>query len=173
MVATAPLFSRGSLIGLLSIGAHGDAEGMSARQSRLLASAIDYASILEAVAGPSMAGRRAVGAERSRLEEMLRAGRFHIVFQPIVILESGATVGYEALTRFDDGMPPDEQFADAAAAGLGPPFELAAISQALDASGRLAAHAFLSLNVSPDTLLTATQELGRLIRDGTGRSSSN
>ena len=42
-----------------------------------------------------------------------QADEFHVVFQPIVDLETRAIVGYEALTRFSDGTPPDIRFADA------------------------------------------------------------
>jgi EAL domain-containing protein (putative c-di-GMP-specific phosphodiesterase class I) len=53
------------------------------------------------------------------------------VFQPIVDLRSGVLDGYEALTRFTDGTPPDVMFALAARSGLGPQLESAAVSAAL------------------------------------------
>ena len=40
------------------------------------------------------------------------------MFQPIVELAGRAVVGYEALTRFTDGRPPDEVFAEAVSCGL-------------------------------------------------------
>ncbi len=97
------------MVGLLSIGVvgSGDERSVAGRESRLLASAIDYASVLGAVAGPAIAGRRIAAATRARLDRELDQRAFHAVFQPIVDLESLATVGYEALTRFDEGTRPE------------------------------------------------------------------
>ena len=59
-----------------------------------------------AVLGPSMASR----VQRSRSRELLQATidrtAFHPVFQPIIDLRSLGVIGYEALTRFDDGTRP-------------------------------------------------------------------
>ena len=63
---------------------------------------------------------------------MLTEHEFHPVFQPIVDLESGATVGFEALTRFHDGTRPDVRFAEALQGGLGTEYELATIRAALE-----------------------------------------
>ncbi len=57
---------------------------------------------------------------REDLLSVLAARAFHPVFQAIVDLESSEVAGYEALTRFDSGQPPDECFADAWSVGLGP-----------------------------------------------------
>jgi diguanylate cyclase (GGDEF)-like protein len=80
-----------------------------------------------------------------------------IVFQPIIALVPGETVGHEALSRFSAAphRPPNEWFADAAEAGLGVDLELAAARRILDKAHLLAATAFVAINVSPDTLLTA------------------
>jgi EAL domain-containing protein (putative c-di-GMP-specific phosphodiesterase class I) len=124
-----------------------------------MAAAIDYASILSAVAGPALAGRRESGAEQTRLEAVLVEQAFHIVFQPIVELETRFVVGYEALTRFTDGTPPDVRFADAERMGLGDEFEVAAIVKAISESTRLPDGVFLSLNVSPAVALASTERL--------------
>jgi EAL domain-containing protein (putative c-di-GMP-specific phosphodiesterase class I) len=44
---------------------------------------------------------------RERVQRALAKGGLRPVFQPIVALASGEPVGYEALTRFADGTPPD------------------------------------------------------------------
>jgi EAL domain-containing protein (putative c-di-GMP-specific phosphodiesterase class I) len=44
---------------------------------------------------------------RERVRRALAEGGLKLVFQPIVALASGEPVGYEALTRFADGTPPD------------------------------------------------------------------
>jgi EAL domain-containing protein (putative c-di-GMP-specific phosphodiesterase class I) len=90
------------------------------------------------------------------------AGNLTMVFQPIVSLELGETVGYEALARFqlEPQRPPNEWFLAAFAADLGPELERAAIEAALDELDGLPRDVSLSVNVSPRTLLTAaTTEL--------------
>ncbi len=82
----------------------------------------------------------------------LATSSFRPVFQPIVDLETGEIVGFEALTRFDSGQRPDLCFADAWSVGLGPEMELATLAAAVEASKRLAPGVWLDLNVSPRLL---------------------
>lgn len=133
-----------------------------------MAAAIDYASILTAVAGSALADRRETVAEHARLQQVLAGRAFHMVFQPIVELETRDVVGYEALTRFTDGTPPDVRFADAARLGLGDDFELAAILEAMGEARRLPLGVFLSLNVSPAVALASGDRL-RAQLNGMGR----
>ena len=86
------------------------------------------------------------------LAAVLAAGAFHPVFQPIVELESGEAVGYEALTRFDSGQRPDLCFADAWSVGLGPELEFATLEAAVEAAKGLPPGLWLDLNVSPRLL---------------------
>jgi EAL domain-containing protein (putative c-di-GMP-specific phosphodiesterase class I) len=83
---------------------------------------------------------------------------FEIVFQPIVDLRSGGVVGAEALTRFGTatvpGRPPDAWFAEAKEVGLGVELETAAIRSALNQLHRLPSGLYLSLNASPDTMMS-------------------
>jgi EAL domain-containing protein (putative c-di-GMP-specific phosphodiesterase class I)/AmiR/NasT family two-component response regulator len=80
---------------------------------------------------------------------------FQMVFQPVVDLFNGTTLGHEALARFDlePARSPNEWFADAADVGLGYALELAAVSRALDVLPHLPPGGFLSVNVSAETLL--------------------
>ncbi|KAA1419235.1 bifunctional diguanylate cyclase/phosphodiesterase [Nocardioides humilatus] len=76
------------------------------------------------------------------------------VFQPIVELDRDEVVGYEALSRFE-GQEPAEVFGRAARDGTLAWLEASAIGSALrswDGAG------LLSVNVSPDTLLTTQFE---------------
>lgn len=160
LIAGAPVYSEATLVGLLLIGASNETAGsFHDRPAKLMAAAIDYASILTAVAGAALAGRRETGDEEARLRQVLDGREFHIVFQPIVDLETRDVVGYEALTRFSDGTPPDVRFADAARLGLGDDFELAAILKAVEEAVRLPADRFLSLNVSPAVVLASGDRL--------------
>jgi EAL domain-containing protein (putative c-di-GMP-specific phosphodiesterase class I) len=134
-----------------------------------MAAAIDYASILTAVAGSALADRRETVEMRSKLRRDLAARAFYPVFQPIVVLETRQVVGFEALTRFADGTAPDVRFAEAAALGLGNEFELAAIEAALVEAPKLPYGMFLSLNVSPAVAMSAGKRLRRHL-DGSARS---
>ena len=167
--AGAPIYAGGDVVGLLWLGLsrHGQRPAPS-RKSTLLAAAIDYASILSAVAGPALSDRRDATETQERLEQALAERGRWPVFQPIVRLDTAQVVGYEALTRFPDGTRPDIRFAEAAVAGLGPEYELAAVEAALGAAARLPASAFLTLNVSPGVVLGSGGRLREMLR-GTAR----
>jgi EAL domain-containing protein (putative c-di-GMP-specific phosphodiesterase class I) len=75
------------------------------------------------------------------------------VFQPIVGLRHGETVGYEALTSFDNGADPESTFALAAAISLGVDLEVATLRAALAEAETLPRKAWLNLNASPELVL--------------------
>jgi len=164
LAAGAPIYAGDDLVGILTLGVLRDG-GTSARvrRAKLLAAAIDYANVLSTRAGSAFADRRDVAATQARLQAVLTAHQFHPVFQPIVDLGTGAIVGFEALTRFDDGTPPDVRFAEALGAGIGRDFELVTMRAALDDAARLPATAFLTLNVSPWLLLHGDRRFRQLI----------
>jgi EAL domain-containing protein (putative c-di-GMP-specific phosphodiesterase class I) len=165
LISGAPIYSDETLVGLLLIGVLDETTAsFHDRPAKLMAAAIDYASILTAVAGPALADRRETSAEEARLRQVLAKQEFHIVFQPIVDLETRDVVGYEALTRFTDGTPPDARFAYATRLGLGDDFELSAILKAIEESVALPAGAFLSLNVSPAVVLASGDRLRTKLR---------
>jgi len=74
-------------------------------------------------------------------------------YQPLIALNDGAVVGYEALARFpsDPSSSPDAWFARAWRCGLGPALEARAITAALRLPNR---RGFLALNVSLSALLS-------------------
>lgn len=155
-VAGAPIYAEDVIVGLLILGSVDELSGaFRDRPAKLMAAAIDYASILTAVARSAIADRRETGNEQARLRHDLAVHAYHSVFQPIIELETRRVVGYEALTRFDDATPPDVRFADAARLGLGTDFELAAIATAMAEAPKLPFNTFLSLNVSPAVALGA------------------
>jgi EAL domain-containing protein (putative c-di-GMP-specific phosphodiesterase class I)/DNA-binding response OmpR family regulator len=168
VTAGAPIYDRDDLVGVLTIGItdHGGSSG-PVRRARLLASAIDYANVLTTRAGHAFADQRDVSATQRRLRQLIAARRFHPVFQPIVDLQSRGVVGYEALTRFDDGVAPDIQFAEADSVGLGPDLEIATLAAALQRAVALPSDAFLSVNVSPGLVLRRDRRLGQLIKKST------
>ncbi|HUQ78656.1 MAG TPA: EAL domain-containing protein [Patescibacteria group bacterium] len=123
----------------------------------IAALAIDRGRVLEPTG-------RAVTAIRRDLRRFIAEEAFAPVFQPIVELESRTTIGYEALTRFSDGTPPDVRFGQAHRVGLGLELEAATIEAAFRASGALPANGLLNLNVSPGLVL-AGEPLGSMLRE--------
>ncbi|MCG2578055.1 EAL domain-containing protein [Dechloromonas sp. XY25] len=91
----------------------------------------------------------------TRLRAVLDGERFTMVYQPIIHVAQNKIVGYEALTRFsaEPVRTPDQWFNEAAVVGLQEELELAVIKKALQGLARLPPDAYLSLNVSPETLL--------------------
>lgn len=100
--------------------------------------------------------RETLYMQRCTISEVIRSGGISIVYQPVVETGSGKTVGVEALSRFPHppDAAPDRWFAKAAAVGLGPALEVAAIKAALPACASLPPDVFLAVNVSPATLLS-------------------
>jgi EAL domain-containing protein (putative c-di-GMP-specific phosphodiesterase class I) len=167
-LAVAPIHSLDRLTWILVLGKN-PAGGFATRTdlARLLGSAIDYASVLGVAVRSSVGARRDVEATQARLRGILEWRAFHPVFQPIVELPSRAIVGYEALTRFADGVAPLERFLEAAEVGMGFEFEIATIKAAIAAAVDLPKDAFLALNVSPSLVIESNQ-LTRAI-SGAGR----
>ncbi|HEY1761811.1 MAG TPA: EAL domain-containing response regulator, partial [Acidimicrobiales bacterium] len=85
-----------------------------------------------------------------------------MVFQPIVALATGLTVGVEALSRFDSDRPTDRWFAEAAALGLGTELEIAAIESAFRQFERLGHDEFMAVNASPAVMFD--DRFGELVR---------
>ncbi len=96
---------------------------------------------------------RAVQLERIR--GVLEHRTLACVYQPIVDLSDRSVVGYEALARFDPPpeRPPDLWFAEAGAVGLRTELEQVALHAALEGLGSIPADQFLSVNLSPESLL--------------------
>ncbi len=87
------------------------------------------------------------------VKDIIDANRFTSVFQPIVDLATSQPVGYEALSRFDDGVNPAQRFADANVVELGIELECATASAAVRLGATLPEDAFLSLNFSAEAIL--------------------
>ena len=123
-----------------------------------------FGAVAAALLAPGILDRQQRGIVRGRLETILSERSFTPVFQPVVELATGRTVGYEALTRFHDGIRPDRRFADASSLGLGFELEGATLTAALTAAQGLPSDAWLSVNVSPGFLLDGTR-LKRALRE--------
>jgi EAL domain-containing protein (putative c-di-GMP-specific phosphodiesterase class I)/DNA-binding response OmpR family regulator len=94
------------------------------------------------------------GHKIQTMRKIIERGGPQIVFQPIVELATGVTVGVEALARFgtEPRRGPDQWFADAADVGLGAELELAAIGGALRQLDELDPSWVMALNLSPTTI---------------------
>jgi EAL domain-containing protein (putative c-di-GMP-specific phosphodiesterase class I) len=145
--AVAPLVWDDRTIGLLSMGAVSPAHAR--RLGDRLATLTEFSVMSAAVLGPMLSRRW----ERERLQNIVEATissrAFHPVFQPVVDLATGKFVGYEALTRFDDGTRPDLAFLAADKVGMMVKLELATLREQVRQARRLPKGAWVSLNVSP------------------------
>jgi EAL domain-containing protein (putative c-di-GMP-specific phosphodiesterase class I) len=160
-VVLVPLRSGGTPLGALaaaSFGEHGPVN-LARRVPALEA----FAALAAALLGPGITARQRDDAVRSRIERVIAGRAFTPVFQPIVSLETGTPLGYEALTRFADGSRPDRRFADAAAIGLGLELEAACLAASIEAAQQLPRRHWLSLNVSP-ALVVEHDRLASLLR---------
>jgi PAS domain S-box-containing protein len=93
----------------------------------------------------------------ARIDRVLSGHGLAIVYQPIIDLESGRTIGVEALSRFAAApdRAPNLWFAEAWSVGLGLELELKAIECALEGARRLPKDWWIALNVSPETVRSA------------------
>lgn len=92
---------------------------------------------------------------RTRIEEVIGGEGLLPVFQPVVDLTNGLTVGCEGLSRFVDTRHggPDRWFSDAFMVGLGVELEWRAASLMLPHLDRMGHSSFLAVNMSPATVL--------------------
>lgn len=88
-----------------------------------------------------------------RLARAIEARAFQLVYQPIVDLDDGRVVGVEALCRFRDGRAPTRWFCECEERGLAADLDVAILETALADLPHLPTTGYLSLNVSPSTLL--------------------
>jgi PAS domain S-box-containing protein len=144
--------------GVLAIGSTHQISAADA--ARWLPGATEIGAVTAALLVPELGPRRAQDTTRSKLASIIANGAFQPVFQPVVRLGDGTVVGFEALTRFDDGTPPERRFSLAEAVGMGPELEAATARAALLAAAELPGRAWVSVNVSPTRL--ADQRLLRL-----------
>lgn len=149
--AFVPMKSDSAVVGLLVVAA--TRGGAAARIGERLPVLEALAAVASALLAPGIDARQRADVVRAQVDATIRDAAFSPVFQPIVDLDSGAVVGYEALTRFRDGTPPDRYFADADAVGLGSELEAATLAAAVTVGAALPDAKFISLNVSPRLLL--------------------
>ncbi len=120
----------------------------AATLGRRLGALLEVATFAASLLAPQLAARDDLEGARESIEAIVRDHRFRPVFQPVVRLADGTVVGYEALTRFDDGVAPNVRLAEAEALGAGLDLETACLQAAVAAAADLPAGAWLALNAS-------------------------
>lgn len=105
----------------------------------------------------------------ARLQSVIDDNAYHIVYQPIFTAADKRIVGYEALSRFsaEPAHPPDRWFRDAADVGMQEELELLVARAALEGLHRMAGDEYVSVNLSPKTLLS--QRVFDVFNDYPGR----
>jgi PAS domain S-box-containing protein len=142
---------EGNLFGILIVATTAaDGAAMMKPHLGLLGELGTFAGV---VVGSQVEANRTREELRIEFRELIEQRRFRPAFQPYVELASGEVRGYEALTRFDDGTPPDRKIHQAWLVGMGPALEAALARAALEAAARELPGATISLNFSPETIL--------------------
>jgi EAL domain-containing protein (putative c-di-GMP-specific phosphodiesterase class I) len=154
----------GVLTGLVVIGTLDP--DWEARQADLLVMVQEFGVTARTLLGSILVDRGRMDRTRAAIARIIATRAFSPVFQPVVDLQSGAPIGYEALTRFADGRPPDATFAEAHVVKMGFELELATLRGALDAASGLPRDAWLSVNVSPRLLLADDRLLDLVVCAG-------
>lgn len=145
-MAYAPINAASGPLGLVVIGT--TSRDAAERIADQLPAAVEFAVATRSLIAGPMAARRSTEAARARIVQVIERQAFQPVFQPIVNMDTGQPIGFEALTRFDDGERPDLRFAEATTVGLGHDLEDVTLARAIEASWELPAGPWLSLNVS-------------------------
>lgn len=159
--AYVPIRGDNGPLGVLGVGSSGD--DALERLNRILPALNQVSAIASALLLPALRtlGQHETVAER--IQTIITNLAFRPVFQPILELATGRVVASEALTRFDDGTPPDVRFAEAELVGLGQALEICCLTELVKASAALPEGVRLGLNVSPG-LVIAGKELSRVLR---------
>jgi EAL domain-containing protein (putative c-di-GMP-specific phosphodiesterase class I) len=154
--AFAPMRWDDRIVGVVAMGTTNreDAQRLGDRLSTMS----EFGVVSAALLGPMLGDQWRRAEIRSQLDSIITERAFTPVFQPIVQLQTRQVVGFEALTRFHDGMRPDHRFAEAHGAGMGIRLETACLWEQLEAASSLPPGTWLSLNVSP-ALATAVVPL--------------
>jgi EAL domain-containing protein (putative c-di-GMP-specific phosphodiesterase class I) len=119
---------------------------------------VEFAAITGTLLAGQVADRVANAALGAEMAAIINRRAFRPVFQPIFDLATGEVRGYEALTRFDDGVPPDVRFAQARRLGAGLGLETACLTAMFDAARELPEGPWLNVNVSPEVLAAGLVE---------------
>jgi EAL domain-containing protein (putative c-di-GMP-specific phosphodiesterase class I) len=136
-----------------------DMTEVTLRVANLLETRQLYTTLRRTVSSPEYGHQEDV-LSRGRIETVLSELSINPVFQRVVQMTDMTTVGYEALARFPQPHErgPAGWFGDAFRVGLGVELEWLAVKRALTFLETSPTEMFLSLNMSPATILHLQQE---------------
>ncbi|MDD2859242.1 MAG: EAL domain-containing protein [Candidatus Nanopelagicales bacterium] len=143
--------SSGRIIGVLAIET--ESRIGSTFMPMMLGVLADVGSFATTIIGAQAEEYTQRDSVRSAVVAVIEERRFHPVYQPVFNLRTGEVIGYEALTRFDDGVAPDVRIAIADSIGLGMELELACAREALAHAPTDHSGSWLSLNFSPQAII--------------------
>jgi EAL domain-containing protein (putative c-di-GMP-specific phosphodiesterase class I) len=151
-VSVPVLLSDGTLYGTFCAAGLTADKGLTKRDKSLMEVLAHAAAV---IIEPDVRDRAMRAEIAERLAPILATGGPAVVLQPIVDLATGQRVGAEALSRFpiEWGKPPDVCFAEAHTIGEGDRLEMLALRRAADYLDEVSG--YVSMNVSPGTLLTS------------------
>lgn len=95
-----------------------------------------------------------------RIQEVMTPKKLNIAYQPIFDLQKHQIIGYESLARFnaEPYRTPDVWFEDALCVDLAEELELLAIRRGIEGMCHFNDDVYISLNVSPETILSRVLE---------------
>lgn len=157
-IVCCPLRRRQVTVGVLAM------EGRGQSQEELVAAVMDYSPTVALLLGPALTESRRARESRRMVERTLATGGFQPVFQPIVDVDSGEVIGYEALTRLASGDSIIQLLTEATEAGIRADCEVGLLSASLRDAQALQG-VWVSVNLSPSVVVERTQELAGLIGD--------
>ncbi|MHB1088781.1 MAG: PAS domain S-box protein, partial [Acidimicrobiales bacterium] len=149
--AVVPVMHKGEMVAVLTVGTRDISAGLW--MGSRLASMEEMGTYAGTLFGAQAKEHAQRLSTRAQLRAVIDEQRFTPVFQPFVNLSSRSVVGFEALTRFDDGVRPDLRFAQAYDVGLGSELEASCARAAVEAARSMSPGLWLSVNFSPATLL--------------------
>lgn len=162
-IACAALRDAGTAVAVVAVESQPLASNaVTGRADALLSAAIDLAPVIENLLVTALRQRDAAGVRNDELRQVLDRRAFHVVYQPIIDLCTSDVVGFEALTRFDDGARPDVRFLEAERLGFGSELQRLTLAAALADATHLPAGAYLTVNASASALVA--DSLGPLPR---------
>jgi EAL domain-containing protein (putative c-di-GMP-specific phosphodiesterase class I) len=151
-ISTPVLLSDGTLYGTLCCYSHTTEPSLNKRDFSMMEACAEMATIhLE-----RQHRRNTIAIEtEERVHTALLPNAITIKYQPIYDLVNEEVCGFEALSRFNKypNMRPDLMFKDAKNVGLGAELEVAAIREAFEGLQHFSPDIYISLNISPDTIL--------------------
>jgi EAL domain-containing protein (putative c-di-GMP-specific phosphodiesterase class I) len=144
------------IVGVVAMGTTSRDDAL--RLAFRLSTMTEFGVVSAALLGPMLSDHWRMADIRSQLDSIISDRAFTPVFQAVVRLKTREIIGFEALTRFDDGTQPDQRFLEAHSAGMSIRLETACIGEQIEAASWLPPDVWVSLNVSP-ALATAVVPL--------------